>query len=156
MDFIQNFGRSLIKDLEDGKYASADDFAKGITKHYMASIRLNAPNSIGSPLGPAMIPPTLPSPAALGAPAPVGPTAPYKVTPQRRKLFYNTVRLYYVGKEISRGKVQVKALAQDVRRGIILYKKTKRDIQTLRDEIDNVRVELENLKEDLKNVFFFF
>lgn len=152
MDFLQSFGKGLIKDLEDGKYGSADDFAKGITKHYVGSLKFNAPNSIGSPYGPALIPPTLPSPTALGAPAPVGPTISYKVTPGRRKLFYNTVRLYYIGKEISRGKVQVKALAQDVRRGIILYKKTKREIQTLRDEIDNVRAEIEGLKEDLKNI----
>jgi len=75
-DFLQSFGKRLVKDLENGKYGSADDFARGITRHYMASIRLNAPNV-------ATIPPTLPAPAFNGAPAPVGPTLAY-IPPQPR------------------------------------------------------------------------
>lgn len=144
-DFLQSFGKRLVKDLENGKYGSADDFAKGITRHYMASIRLNAPNV-------ATIPPTLPAPALNGAPAPVGPTMAYMPPQPRQKLFYNVVKAYYVGKELSQGKADIKELARDVKRTIQFIKKTKQEIQGLDDKIKNIRKEVVQLKEDLQNI----
>lgn len=144
-DFLQSFGKRLVKDLENGKYGSADDFARGITRHYVAAIRLNAPNI-------ATIPPTLPAPAFNGAPAPVGPTLAYIPPQPRQKLFYNVVKAYYVGKELSQGKADVKELARDVKRTVEFIKKTKREIQDLDDKIKNVKEEILQLKEDLKNV----
>jgi hypothetical protein len=144
-NFLQSFGKRLAKDLENGRYGSADDFARGITKHYMASIKLNAPN-------PAGIAPTLPAPAFQGAPAPVGPTLAYIPPQPRQKLFYNVVKAYYVGKELSQGKADVKELARDVKLVVESIRRTKREIQDLDNKVKNVQKEIKQLKEDLQNV----
>ncbi len=151
MDFKQSFQERLIRDLEDGRYGSGTDFARGITKHYMSAIKLNAPTTFGPTL-PAQIPLTLPAPTQLGAPAPVGPTISISYKKTREKLFYNTVRAYFVGKEITQGNVQIRSLTRDVKGAINEYKRVTREIQSIHDEVDRLEDQFEALKEDLRSI----
>ena len=151
MNFEKSFAERPVKDLEDGKYGSAVDFATGITKHYMQSIKLNAPTTFGPLIG-AQIPATLPAPALLGAAAPVGPTIPISYKKAREKLFYNTVRSYFVAKELARGRVQVISLTRDVKSAINTYKKTTERLKELYDDIQTADDKLIALKEDLQNI----
>ena len=150
MNFEQNFSTRLIKDLEEGRYVNATDFAAGITRHYMGSLDLNAPSTLG-PLVPAFIPPTLPAPAQLGAPAPVGPTVSIN-RKTREKLFYNTVRTYFVAKEISQGKLNVRMLSRDVRSAISEYKRVTTQVKQYYNEIQQLDDRLEALRKDLQNI----
>ena len=151
MDFRQTFEERLIKDLENGRYGSGTDFARGITRHYMTAVKLNAPTTFGPSL-PAQIPPTLPAPAQLGAPAPVGPTIPINYQNAREKLFYNTIRAYFVGKEITQGNIQIRSLTRDVKGAITQYKRVTQEIQTIHDRVDRLEDQFEALKEDLRSI----
>lgn len=142
MDFQESFTKRLANDLEQGVYANADDFAAGITKHYMSSLSLNAPNGI---------PLTMPSPAAAGSPVPVGPGN--SITNRtREKIFYNTVRVYFVGKEISQGKIRVQSLSQDIQGAIAAYNKLTADIQNLQIQIQNLDDQLREIRERIQSI----
>jgi hypothetical protein len=151
MSFKKSFSQRLINDLENGKYGSANEFASGITRHYIASIKLNAPTTFGPTL-PAQIPLTLPAPAQLGAPAAVGPTQPVTANSARQKLFYNTVKTYFVAKEISRGKVQVRLLISDIKSTINEYKRVTKEIKELHEQIDTLDNRLEALRKDIQSI----
>ena len=142
MDFQESFTKRLANDLEQGLYANADDFAAGITKHYMSSLSLNAPNGI---------PLTMPSPAAAGASVPVGPGN--SITNRtREKIFYNTVRAYFVGKEISQGKIRIQSLSQDIQAAITTYNKLTTDIQDLQIQIQNLEDQLREVRERIQSI----
>jgi hypothetical protein len=147
--FEQQFKKRLLNDLSNGVYGNSTEWANGITKHYMSAIRLHAPTSI---------PPTLPSPALLGNPAPVGPGVALS-TMQRKKIFQEIIRAYFVAKEIGQGKVQIRQVSEDVQRTIGLTQKLARDvnrtiqeIQTLTEKIQNIKQDLQNLKPELEKI----
>jgi peptidoglycan hydrolase CwlO-like protein len=142
MDFEESFAKRLANDLEQGVYANADDFAAGITKHYMSSLSLNAP--VGIPI-------TMPSPLAAGAPVPVGPSN--SITNRtREKIFYNTVRAYFVGKEISQGKIRIQSLSQDIQGAIATYNKLTTDVQNLQIQIQNLDDQLREIRENIQSL----
>ena len=142
MDFEESFTKKLANDLEQGLYANADDFAAGITKHYMSSLSLNAP--VGIPL-------TMPSPTAFGAMVPVGPGN--SITNRtREKIFYNTVRAYFVGKEISQGKIRIQSLSQDIQGAIRTYNKLTTDVQNLQIQIQNLDDQLREIRERIQSI----
>lgn len=142
MDFRENFAKRLANDLEQGIYANADDFAAGITKHYISSLSLNAP---------AGIPLTMPSPAAAGALVPVGPGN--SITNRtREKIFYNTVRAYFVGKEISQGKIRIQSLSQDIQGAIATYNKLTAEVQDLQIQIQNLDDQLREAREAIQTI----
>lgn len=142
MDFESNFAKLLVNDLEQGLYGDGEDFAKGITRHYMSSLSLNAP---------AGIPLTMPSPLAAGAPVPVGPSNSI-TNLSREKVFYNTIRAYFVGKEITQGKIQIRSLAQDVQSAIKTYNKLSTDVKNLQIQVQQLDDRLEQLRADLKAI----
>lgn len=142
MDFQESFTKRLANDLEQGVYANADDFAAGITKHYMASLSLNAPNGI---------PLTMPSPAAAGAMVPVGPGNSI-TNKTREKIFYNTIRVYFVGKEISQGKIRIQSLSQDIQGAIATYNKLTTEIQNLQIQIQQLDDQLREIRETIQSI----
>jgi hypothetical protein len=142
LSFREQFAQGIIGDLENGRYGSAVDFATGITGHYMRSLSFNIP---------AAIPPTLPSPAQSGAPAPVGPAVPIS-TRTRERLFYNTIKTYYLGKEIASGKVQVRTLIEDVNLAIRSYKKAVDKIRSIQQQIQDLDDKIVALQQDLKSI----
>ncbi len=100
INFELTFTQPLLKDLADGKIKDSGEFCQGITDYYVKTIET------GMPVG---IPPTLPSPAASGAPAPVGtgPGDSYKKpfnTPSKEK-YNKAIFAYFHGKEILLNKV---------------------------------------------------
>ena len=142
LTFKEQFAQGIIGDLENGRYGSAVDFATGITGHYMRSLAFNIP---------AAIPPTLPSPAQSGAPAPVGPAVPIS-TRTRERLFFNTIKTYYVGKEIASGRIQVRTLIEDANLAIRSYKKAVDRIRSIQQQIQDLDEKIVALQQDLKNV----
>jgi len=142
MDFQEIFTKKLANDLEQGVYANADDFAAGITKHYMSSLSLNAPNGI---------PLTMPSPLAAGTPVPVGPGNSI-TNKTRERIFYNTVRVYFVGKEISQGKLRIQSLSQDIQSAITTYNKLTSEIQDLQIQIQNLDDQLREIREKIQSI----
>ena len=149
MNFQSNFQQRLIKDLDDGVYSNASSFAAGITRHYMSSLSLNAPTTFGPTL-PAQIPLTLPAPAQLGAPAPVGPTSPL-TNKKRQKVFQNTVRAYFVAKEISIGKVQILQLSRDIKSTTARYKDITRQVKDYYNRIQELDDQLQQLKDSIES-----
>ena len=142
MDFQEVFTKKLLNDLEQGVYANADDFAAGITKHYMSSLSLNAP------LG---IPPQMPSPLAAGALVPVGPGNSI-TNKTREKIFYNTLRVYFVGKELSQGKVRIQSLSQDIQGAIGTYNKLTSEVQDLQIQIQNLDDQFREIRETIQSI----
>lgn len=134
--------KKLLNDLEQGVYANADDFAAGITKHYMSSLSLNAP------LG---IPPQMPSPLAAGALVPVGPGNSI-TNKTREKIFYNTLRVYFVGKELSQGKVRIQSLSQDIQGAIGTYNKLTSEVQDLQIQIQNLDDQFREIRETIQSI----
>mgnify|MGYP003659233666 CR=1 FL=1 len=90
INFELTFTQPLLLDLQNAKFADVQDYANAITKYYVNTIET------GMPIG---IPPTLPSPAALGAPVPVGTgpadafKAPYSEA--KKTIFNETVFTYF-------------------------------------------------------------
>lgn len=142
MDFQEIFTKGVAADLEQGVYANADDFAAGITKHYMSSLSLNAP--VGIPL-------TMPAPLAGGAPTPVGPGNSI-TNKTREKIFYNTVKVYFLGKELSQGQVRIQSLAQDIQKAIGTYKKLTAEVQDLQIQIQQLDDKLKEIRSTIKSI----
>ena len=128
LSFKEQFAQGLIGDLEGGRYGNATDFATGITGHYVRSLSFNMP---------AGIPPTLPAPAFQGQPAPVGPAVPI-TTRTRERLFYNTIKTYYLGKEIASGKIQVRTLIEDTNAAIRAFKRAAERVRQLQEEVQDL------------------
>ena len=95
INFELDFVQPLLKDLENGNFKDVGEFADGVTKYYLQTIEK------GAPVG---IPPTLPAPAASGAPAPVGTGAgdsfrlPFNDTSKQK--FNRAVFAYFNTKEL--------------------------------------------------------
>jgi len=142
MAFEDQFQKLLLHDLSSGVYGNGTEFANGITRHYMTSIQT---------LIPAAIPATLPSPANSGAPMPIGPGVPINNF-SRKKAFNEVIRAYFVAKDISQGKLQIKQLSEDIQRTIALSQKVVRDVDRLYSEIAAIDDEIKQLKDDLKNI----
>lgn len=151
MDFEQYFSERLAFDLDNNRYNDAESFAQGITRHYMAGLALHAPYPV---------PPTMPAPALLGNPAPVGPAISINNYSGRRRVFYNTVRAYFVAKEIARGDFKVQSLAKDIQNTITLYKKASLEYDSvqrqLQDLDDRIAANLKDLKEVIPSINQFF
>lgn len=151
MNFEQYFTERLAFDLDNNKYRDAETFAQGITRHYMAGLALHAPFPV---------PPTMPAPALLGSPAPVGPAVSINNFTGRKRVFYNTVRIYFVAKEIAAGKFKVQSLAKDIQKAIALYKKAMVEYDSLTRQLqdldDRIQANLKDLKEVIPSINKFF
>lgn len=142
MNFKKDFELRLQTALEKGGYKTTTDFARGITTLYMQTVVK------GKPVG---VPTTLPSPALSGAPAPVGPATPIPFN-KREKVFYNTVRAYFVAKEISQGKGAIQFLTRDLQNLVALGIKLKQEAQQNIDSIKQIDEEIKQLREEIKAV----
>ena len=158
VNFEIDFVQPLLKDLRDGEFANVQEYAEGITRYYMRAL------SKGMPLG---ISPTLPSPAALGAPAPVG-TGPLDVfgkpfNEASRVRFKNTIDQFYTAREIvlSKENIEVKRRALE---GIIrkaeyqtkLLQTTIQRVNDLKTQVASIPQEVKNTIEGVKKIFEIF
>jgi len=158
VNFEIDFVQPLLKDLRNGEYADVQAYVEGITKYYMRAL------SKGMPLG---ISPTLPSPAALGAPAPVG-TGPLDVFGKpfnegSRVRFKNTIDQFYTAREIVLSKENIEAKRQALE-GIIrkaeyqtkLLQTTIRRVGELKTQVSLIPQEIKNTIEGIKKMFEVF
>lgn len=135
LNFQIDYVQRLAADLENGRLGNAEELSTAITRYYMRSI------TNGAPLG---LPPTLPAPALQGAPGPVGPATP-PFTQPREKLFKNTVKAYFLAKEVAQGKGNVQDLLQAYKQTILKARKLKNDITTTITEIQQIDDEIREL-----------
>lgn len=136
LDFIQ----PLLLDLQTGNFKSVDDYAKAITKYYQNTIAKGVPQGI---------PPTLPSPTAQGAPAPVsaGPGDAYAVnfsSPSHIRM-EKVVVGYYKAKDAKISKETLDYYKGSLERLIQDYKKAK-------EVVENLVPLILKLKEDVKQL----
>lgn len=130
--FITPYSQTLA----NGTIGNARQHARVITNNYINAIRL------GSPFG---IPPTLPAPAAFGAPAPVGPGVFFNLYETRRQLFENTIYVYYQGKSLLHSKSNIQDL-------IVSLKRLQTKAKQLRDRIKNLQTELRIVDENIRQL----
>ena len=136
LDFIQ----PLLLDLQTGNFKSVDDYAKAIAKYYQNTIAKGVPQGI---------PPTLPSPTAQGAPAPVsaGPGDAYAVnfsSPSHIRM-EKVVVGYYKAKDAKISKETLDYYKGSLERLIQDYKKAK-------EVVENLVPLILKLKEDVKQL----
>ena len=82
INFEATFTQPLLAEIDAGRIRSASDWARLVTKYYVATIKTGLPNGI---------PPTLPSPAQLGAPYAMGNTF-YNTIDSRSRLMENIIK----------------------------------------------------------------
>ena len=143
IDFIQ----PLLLDLQNGKFSDVDDYAKAVSKYYQQTI------AKGAPIG---IPPTLPSPAAQGAPVPVsaGPGDGY--TPPLSTVSYSRMERivvgYYKAKDISINEATLDYYKKALTR-LVQDAKTQRDkIQALVPLIKKLTQQAAQLPQNIKQI----
>ena len=154
INFELDFVQPLLKDLETGQFKDVGDFATGVTKYYVQTIEK------GAPFG---IPPTLPAPAASGAPAPVGtgPNDAFK-TPLNQaseQKFDRAVFVYFDTKEMLLQKdnlEQKKAALQGILRKAKYQKELisagVRQIKTLSQKLEDLPANIKQLGDTAKEM----
>ena len=141
-NFEESFAERLTNDLVSGKYTDgADAFAKGITNCYMAALGYNAPTDI----------PIYKTSPVTNTQVIIGPAISL-TNLKRRNAFYNVVRAYFVGKEISQGKVRIRSLATDIQRTISLYKKTATEVQDLIKQVQELDNKLDEIRKSIQEI----
>jgi hypothetical protein len=158
INFELTFTQPLLLDLMNAKFADVQDYANAITKYYVNTIET------GMPIG---IPPTMPSPAASGAPAPVGtgPTdafqAPYS-TP-KEALFNETVFGYFNLKDliIANGslaskKAQLEGILRKAEYQTKLIENKIKTIKDIKKRIETAPADIKNTIEGIKVLFDVF
>ena len=101
LDFVQ----PIMSKIQNGDITSTDEYALIFAEQFEKAV------SKGAPVG---IPPTLPAPAALGVPAPVGTglasdgySAPFDLSSQQR--MYKAISAYYTARQIIINKEDLKS-----------------------------------------------
>lgn len=143
MNWQTTFAKRLSFDLENGLLGSPGDMADAITSYYVQTLLTgNIPG----------IPPTLPSPAASGAPVPVGPIATINGFSGREKLFNQTLKTYFQAQAALQGRANIQDLVKTSRRLVIKAKNLKRDIKSTSDQLRLVTRELQQLPQTLREL----
>ena len=154
INFELDFVQPLLKDLENGNYKDVGEFVDGVTKYYTQTIQK------GAPIG---IPPTLPSPVALGAPAPVGtgPGDSYRIpfNDVSKQKFNRAVFAYFNTKELLLQKENLEQKKKALE-GIIRKAKYQREliqasvtqIKTLSQKVKELPANIKQLGETAKEM----
>ena len=158
INFELTFTQPLLLDLQNAKFADVQDYANAITKYYVNTIET------GMPIG---IPPTMPSPAALGAPVPVGtgPTDAFKApySDPKKSLFNEAVFGYFNAKDlvIAKGslaqkKTQLESILRKAEYQTKLLENKVRTINELKERVKTVPADIKNTIEGIKELFRVF
>ena len=155
INFELTFVQPLLNDLKNGNFKDVGEFCDGITKYYVKTIET------GAPVG---IPPTLPSPAASGAPAPVG-TGPgdsfKKPFNEPNNLRFNkAIFAYFNGKELLLNKQNLE-LKKQALEGVIKKAKFQKEkiqaqiklIKELKDKVKELPANIKQLGDMAKEMF---
>tara|TARA_R110001599_G_scaffold113094_5_gene278190 strand:- start:23469 stop:26609 length:3141 start_codon:yes stop_codon:yes gene_type:complete len=147
INFELTFVQPLLLDLQNGKFKDVGEFCSGVTKYYVKTIETGMPTGI---------PPTLPAPAASGAPAPVGtgPGDSFKkpFNEPSKGRFDKAIFAYFNGKELLLNKqnLEQKKKALD---GIIRKAKFQKEkIQAQIALIKELKKKIEELPQNIKQL----
>lgn len=128
--FIQPYAQALSQ----GTVGNAREHARAITNYYINSIITGAPQGI-PPTLPSGIPPVFP-------PVPVGPGTFYNTYPSRRKIFEDTIYIYFQGKALLQGKANIQDL-------VASYKRLQRRAKQIANEIKTLQSSIKTLEENI-------
>jgi len=143
INFEATFTQPLLAEIDAGKIRSATDWAKVVTKYYVATIKTGLPNGI---------PPTLPSPTQLGAPYAMG-NVYYNTIDSRSRLMENIIKAYFLTEEIAIQKSGIKGLAQTIKGYVIKARILKATIKTTINQVETIAKEIKDLPKTLDELF---
>ncbi len=143
INFETTFVQPVLAELDAGKITNASDWARVITKYYVATIKTGAPQGV---------PFTLPAPAFLGAPYPMG-NIFYNTIDAKSRLMENIIKAYFLTEEIKIQKGGIKGLAQTVKQLVLKARVLKSQIKSLTQQIKQVIKELEELPTTLTELY---
>ena len=138
-----SFTQLLSFDLENGLLGNPSDTANAITQYYVGSVLTGQLTSV---------PPVLPSPAASGAPVPVGGVTTINGYDARQRLFFETLRVYFEGQALLQGKTNIQDLIVTYRRLVIKFKALNNKVRTNAALVREVARELRDLPQTLKEM----
>jgi uncharacterized coiled-coil DUF342 family protein len=143
INFEATFVQPVLAELDAGRIKNASDWARVITRYYVNTIKTGAPTGI---------PFTLPSPAALGAPYPIGNTF-YNTIDAKSRLMENIIKAYFLTEEIKIQRSGIKGLLQTIKQLLQKGKELKRQIKSTVDQIKQVKKELQELPATLSELY---
>jgi len=137
-DFQRDFIEPLTKDLTEGNLGGAEDFANAVTKYYMNTVQKGLPQGVPITLPAPGLNPTAPPPFVIGAKGVVPNEA-------KRKIFYETVKAYFLAKELSLDKGSIKGLKDSVIQTTNKLKAKKQEITDLIKQTKELTKEVANI-----------
>jgi hypothetical protein len=143
INFEATFTQPLLAEIDAGRIRSASDWARLVTKYYVATIKTGLPNGI---------PPTLPSPAQLGAPYAMGNTF-YNTIDSRSRLMENIIKAYFLTEEIAIQKGGIKGLAQTIKQYVAKAKIIKATIKTTINQLEAITKEISDLPKTITELY---
>jgi len=143
INFEATFTQPLLAEIDAGRIRSASDWARVVTKYYVATIKTGLPNGI---------PPTLPSPTQQGAPYAMGNTF-YNTIDSRSRLMENIIKAYFLTEELKIQKGGIRGLAQTIKQYIVKAKIIKATIKTTINELEAITKEIKDLPKTLNELY---
>ena len=137
-NFQQDFIEALTKDLTEGNLGGAEDFANAVTKYYMNTVKKGLPQGVPTTLPAPGLNPTAPPPFVIG-------TSGVKPNQAKQKIFYETVKAYFLAKELSLDKGSIKGLKDSIEQTVNKLKLKKAEIQDLVTKTKALAVEIKNV-----------
>jgi hypothetical protein len=151
-DFQNDFITPLIKDLTEGNLGGAEDFANAVTKYYMNTVQKGMPQGVPLTLPAPGLNPTSPPPFVIGTKGVVPNEA-------KKRIFYETVKAYFLAKELSMDKGSIKGLKDSIQQTVDKLKLKKQEIEglikqtkELAKEVANIPIYIQDVIEGAKEV----
>lgn len=151
-NFEEDFIKPLIEDLTEGNLGGAEDFANAVTKYYMNTVKKGLPQGVPATLPAPGLNPTAPPPFVIGTKGVVPNQA-------KQKVFYETVKAYYLAKELSLDKGSIKGLKDSIEQTLSKLKLKKTEIEDLikktkelTKEVKNIPIYIQDVIEGAKEV----
>ncbi len=143
INFQTSFIQPVLAELDAGKVRNATDWAKLITRYYVATIKTGAPQGI---------PFTLPAPALLGAAYPIGNTF-YNTIDAKSRFMENIIKAYFLTEELKVQKGGIKGLIQTGKQLALRARELKTQIKSILDQIKQTTRELKELPQTLTELY---
>lgn len=143
INFESTFTQPILAELDAGKIKSASDWAKVVTKYYVATIKTGLPSGVAV---------TLPAPSLSGAPYPIGNTF-YNTIDAKSRVMENIIKAYFLVEEIKVQKAGIRGLTQTIKQLVIKSKILKSQIKSTTQQIKQVSKELKDLPVTLNELY---
>jgi len=136
-NFKTTFTEPLIAQLDAGTITGAEDWATAITSLYAKTVAMGLPQGV---------PPTLPAPGLNPTTPPPYPIGPVGITNNpKEKAFKQTIKAYFLAKEIGNDKAALKGLVQTSNQLIAKIKVRRKEVLDLVENIKALSKEVANI-----------